>query len=150
MQHFFCRRFDDTNLCFPIDEEKGRYFKVESSKTAPAAAAWSSDSVKKRKLDVAATAEQSRRLALVKNRIKRSKALNHPLMGGFFVREYSECPRDINASAYTHGLTDRGTFRVWNHDVRSNMCIKDMIVTPGDTGNGPCSSVHYWECKLMM
>ncbi|KAI0378433.1 hypothetical protein F5Y04DRAFT_262035 [Hypomontagnella monticulosa] len=130
---------------FYWDEEKGRYFKVENSKTAPSGAAWSSDSVKKRKLEVAAAAEESRRLALNKIRIKRSKVLNHPLMGGFVAREYGERIRDLHASSYVNGLTDNGHFRIMTHHRKpKKVCIKNMVVTREDHVTGYCG-IHYWE-----
>ncbi|KAI0837340.1 hypothetical protein F5Y06DRAFT_271408 [Hypoxylon sp. FL0890] len=93
------------------DAEKGRYFKVEHSKTAPSDAAWSSDKVKKRKLEDEAAAAQVQRLALNKNRITRSDALNAPLMGGFLAREYGQHIRDlrdVGPASFAQGIIAKG------------------------------------------
>jgi hypothetical protein len=54
------------------DAEKNKYFKIEKSSTAPSTAAWSSDAVKKRKVEHKATQAVKRREGELRNHVKRS------------------------------------------------------------------------------
>ncbi|KAI3327630.1 hypothetical protein HD806DRAFT_328652 [Xylariaceae sp. AK1471] len=121
------------------DSEKGRYFKVENSKTAPTSAAWSTDNVKKRRLRDEDEAAARRHLNLAKNRIRRARALNEPLMGGFFAREYGAMKSDMQTACFVEGMRYKGCASVFpqgevgqvpqvkrmyvGQDPRTGMCI---------------------------
>jgi hypothetical protein len=109
------------------DPVKRRYFKIEGSHTAPAGTSWSSDNVKKRKLEDAKAAEVLRRLNLNKARIKRSQALNDPLSGGFLARESGAIQKDMIPAILAAGMVDRGGISFsdarWGPSQINTMCI---------------------------
>ncbi|KAI0549561.1 hypothetical protein F4679DRAFT_546790 [Xylaria curta] len=129
------------------DAEKKRYFKVENSKTAPTNAAWSSNSVKRRKLDDENAATALRHLNLAKSRIKRARVLHEPLTGGFFTREYGAMKDDMQAACFVDGLRYKGgisisktqvkRMRVMGADYKTGMCIVyAATVDPNTRVNG--------------
>ncbi|KAI0914494.1 hypothetical protein F4823DRAFT_572068 [Ustulina deusta] len=122
------------------DAAKRRYFKVENSRTAPTQAAWSSDSVKRRKLgdDDAATALQHVNLA--KNRIRRARVLHEPLMGGFFAREYGAMEDDMQAACFVDGLRHKGCIPLLGPGVHGPaMQVKRMFIGGYDHRTGMCN-----------
>ncbi|XXG97136.1 Mitochondrial DNA replication protein yhm2 [Hypoxylon texense] len=121
------------------DEKKRRYFKVEKGTTAPGDAAWSSDNVKKRKLEDAASVEALRKLNLNKNRIVRSEAVNQPIMGGFFARECGETDLDLPAAAFAQGFVEKGKVPLANTAWGSNTNVKHMFVAGKDHKNDICT-----------
>ncbi|KAK8086952.1 hypothetical protein PG994_001926 [Apiospora phragmitis] len=90
------------------DEEKKRYFKVESSRTAPTTSYWSSDNVKKRRLESQEAAAALQRLGLEKGRLKRSRLMSDPLIGGVYTREYGLVRRDVQEAGYAKGIVEKG------------------------------------------
>lgn len=122
------------------DEKKQRYFKVEKGATAPSDAAWSSDKVKKRKLEDAASVEAIRRLNLNKNRVMRSRAVNQPLMGGFFARECGERDLDLPAAAFAQGLVEKGKIPLADASWGSNTNVKHMLVAGKGHKNDICTA----------
>jgi hypothetical protein len=123
------------------DTEKRRYFKVESSGTAPAAAVWSSGNVKRQKLCDEQAATASRHLDLAKSRIKRARVLHEPLTGGFFAREYGAADDAMQAACFVKSLHNKGRISLLRegrlagqiaqircmyigaHDYKTGMCI---------------------------
>ncbi|KAI1745584.1 hypothetical protein F4680DRAFT_402719 [Xylaria scruposa] len=113
------------------DAEKKRYFKVENSKTAPTSAAWSSNNVKRRKVDDENAATALRHLNLAKSRIKRARVLHEPLTGGFFAREYGAMEDDMQAACFVDGLRNKGSI-----PISPGMQVKRMCVTGSDYKTG--------------
>ncbi|KAI0181441.1 hypothetical protein GGR52DRAFT_583833 [Hypoxylon sp. FL1284] len=122
------------------DEKKRRYFKVEKGGTAPSDAAWSSDNVKKRKLEDAESVEALRKLNLNKNRIVRSRAVNDPLVGGFLARESGDTVRDLPAAAFARGLVNKGEIPLANAAWGSNTNVKHMLVAGKGHKNDICTA----------
>lgn len=102
-----------------IDSEKKKYFKIEKSQTAPSSAQWSSESVKRRKVEVRVAQEASNRARLIKNHIKRSVLRHDIVNSGLFARETghqrnAESGRgraedgDVAAAMWARELTDKG------------------------------------------
>ncbi|KAI2784074.1 hypothetical protein F4815DRAFT_456716 [Daldinia loculata] len=109
------------------DKDKKRYFKIEQRKTAPSNAAWSSDSVKKRKIEDTEAAEHAHQVALNKKRIVRSETLEHPLIGGFLNRELGVPRRDHIATSFAHGIVEKGAVEfTWG---REHTTLTHMVVT---------------------
>ncbi|KAI0518422.1 hypothetical protein F5B22DRAFT_599122 [Xylaria bambusicola] len=124
------------------DSEKRRYFKVENSKTAPANAVWSSDTVKRRKLREQETVAAVRHSNLAKSRIKRARVLHDPLTGGFFAREYGAVKDDMQAACFADGLRHKGALQLlplaaWND--RRDSFISRMLITGYDYKTGLCN-----------
>ncbi|KAI1633908.1 hypothetical protein F4809DRAFT_620968 [Biscogniauxia mediterranea] len=118
------------------DPEKRRYFKIENSRTAPSNAAWSSENVKKRRLEDEAAAAALRRMNLNKNRIARSKALSEPLMGGFFAREYGDVDRDVPAACFAKGMLEKGQMLLGDARWGKSSNVKRMYISGQDTKTG--------------
>ncbi|KAI0137342.1 hypothetical protein BJ170DRAFT_590277 [Xylariales sp. AK1849] len=139
---------------FYFDPKKNRYFKIESSKTAPTESAHSSDNVKKRKLEDAEAALQLSRMRLNKGRIKRAQVLSEPLMGGFWAREmggfspedfaYSSRPyhsvvktKETQMASFAKGLVEKGCLPF--ADARcggASKAVKHMCITLEDAWTG--------------
>ncbi|KAI5863418.1 hypothetical protein GGS23DRAFT_532475 [Durotheca rogersii] len=122
------------------DKQRRRYFKVENSSTAPRDAAWSSDNVKKRKIQDAEAAAALRRMTLHKNRIARSRVLEEPLMGGFFARECGDAPADLVAASFAQGLVGMGKLPLADARWHSDTNIKHMFVAGKDEKTGICTA----------
>ncbi|KAI0124553.1 hypothetical protein F4776DRAFT_630198 [Hypoxylon sp. NC0597] len=124
------------------DAERRRYFRVESSQTAPSNAAWSSEKVKKRKLEDKAAAAELRWESLNKNRITRSEALNVPLMGGFLAREYGQHIhdlRDLRTASFAQGIIAKG-IRPLNQYIRAATNIKHMAIVSKHPEHPVCTA----------
>lgn len=96
------------------DEEKGKYFKIEKSHTAPSSAAWSAQSVKKRKevRDVADAAEKRKRV--LRNHIRRNGAFRgDAVFKGILERElgargWTEGEGVLRSATWTAGVERKG------------------------------------------
>lgn len=114
-------------MCYPLsqylyitsDHEKGKYFKIEKTQTAPTSATWSSDAVKRRKLESKALAASERQARLVKNHIRRNVSARDSVAGSILSREMevtrvAEAGRgrpddgDLEAAAWVGGIVDHG------------------------------------------
>ncbi|KAJ5009428.1 hypothetical protein K4K57_008835 [Colletotrichum sp. SAR 10_99] len=110
---------------FYYDEEKGKYFKIEKTQSAPQNAAWSAESVKRRKVKHREAEAVAARQERLKRHIVRSAVLRDPLLGGFLEAELGVVKRerkirsgggggssfgvnDVPAAAWARGLTDKG------------------------------------------
>ncbi|KAL0940619.1 uncharacterized protein CTRU02_203382 [Colletotrichum truncatum] len=108
---------------FYYDEEKGKYFKIEKAQSAPQNAAWSAESVKRRKIQHREAEAVAARRERLKRHIVRSAILRDPLLGGFLEAELGVSRRerklragaggefgleDVPAVAWTTSLTDKG------------------------------------------
>ncbi|KAI0974843.1 hypothetical protein F4678DRAFT_421046 [Xylaria arbuscula] len=121
------------------DAEKRRYFKVENSNTAPKDAAWSSDSVKRRKLRDEDAATALRHLNIAKARIKRAQVLREPLMGGFFAREYGAAEDDMQAACFAQGLRHKGCISFLPNSYDNPTEVKHMFISGRDDKTGLCN-----------
>lgn len=119
-----------------LDEEKKRYFKVESSRTAPATSAWSSDSVKKRKLESKEATAALQRLRLEKSLVKRSPLLGHPLVGGVYVREHGVPRRGVPEASYARGFVEKGSMPLKDARWGSNGNLSHLCVVGADRKTG--------------
>ncbi|KAI0433279.1 plasma-membrane proton-e [Xylaria sp. FL1042] len=123
-----------------FDAVKRRYFKVENSKTAPTNAAWSSDTVKRRKLHDEGAAAALRHLDIAKTRVRRARVLHEPLTGGFFAREYGAMEEDMQAACFVEGMEHKGCIPLLGpgtHD--QSMQVKHMFVAGHDHKTGMCN-----------
>ncbi|KAI1149377.1 hypothetical protein F4825DRAFT_430709 [Nemania diffusa] len=119
------------------DPGKGRYFKVESSKTAPTDAAWSSDNVKRQKIRDDDTAAAVRYLNIAKSRVRRARVLHDPLTGGFFAREYGAARDDMQAACFAEGLQNKGCISLRSEN--DGVHVTQMYVSEGDYKTGMCT-----------
>ncbi|KAK8039163.1 hypothetical protein PG993_007574 [Apiospora rasikravindrae] len=126
----------DLSLTFPTDEEKKRYFKVESSRTAPTTSSWSSDNVKKRRLESQEAAAVLQRLSLEKGRLKRSRLMNDALIGGVYAREYGLVRRDVQEAGYAKGIVEKGIIPLADARWRSSTNVRQLCVIGADTKTG--------------
>ncbi|KAF7554964.1 hypothetical protein G7046_g6664 [Stylonectria norvegica] len=102
------------------DPEKKKYFKIEKAYTAPLAASWSSDAVKRRKVHDGATRAASQRAHLVRRHIRRSALWGDAVQAGALAREMG-LPRtaefgrgaidhaEVAADAWARGVVDKGS-----------------------------------------
>ncbi|KAK8025690.1 hypothetical protein PG990_003513 [Apiospora arundinis] len=118
------------------DEEKKRYFKVENSRTAPTTSSWSSDNVKKRRLESQEAAAILQRLSLEKGRLKRSRLMNDPLIGGVYAREFGLLRRDVQQASYAKGMVEKGMVPLADARWRSSTNIQQLCVIGADTKTG--------------
>ncbi|KAI1210347.1 uncharacterized protein F4807DRAFT_61698 [Annulohypoxylon truncatum] len=123
------------------DPEKQRYFKVEQNHHAARHdAPWSSDNVKKRKLNEVAAAEKAHYEARSLSRITRSRVFNEPLMGGFLAREHGDDVRDLRAASFAQGLVEKGKTSLRE---RTNRNLEAMFVSKKKDENGVYPVVSY-------
>ncbi|RDA90106.1 hypothetical protein CP533_2582 [Ophiocordyceps camponoti-saundersi (nom. inval.)] len=90
-------------------KEKGRYFKIEASQTAPPSA-WSTHAVKKRKAEDSALEEERRRARALCRHIRRHALRRDFAASGLLDRE-TAVPvddADVAASAWTEGIVNKG------------------------------------------
>ena len=103
-----------------LDTEKKKYFKVQSTGSAPASSAYSSEDIKKRNARerelIAAQLERHRQ----RGRIHRSDALINPLSRGLIQRETGNSVGIDGAQIYANGLVPQGGLRFlsdgWAYD----------------------------------
>jgi hypothetical protein len=89
------------------DRGKNKYFKIQASSTAPASSAYSSQDVKRRKLQDERSEAVAFGIAQQRGRIQRARILQEPVMGGFLAREQGHLRLDASqifaAGLYEHG-----------------------------------------------
>ncbi|KAF4958634.1 hypothetical protein FGADI_2239 [Fusarium gaditjirri] len=101
------------------DNEKKKYFKIEKTHTAPSSAAWSSDAVKRRKVEHEAQKLAERQAHQVKKHIKRHFVARDTVSSALLTREIglpyvAEKGRgrvedeDLGAAAWARGLVAKG------------------------------------------
>ena len=86
------------------DPMKGKYFRIQANHVAPSGAAYSADSVKKRKLASLAVQEERSLRLLRGNHVRRARILQDPLLGGALSREHGYGIRDEPAQVFARGL----------------------------------------------
>lgn len=94
---------------------KKKYFKIEKSQTAPAAASWSAEAVKQRALQEAADQRALRRAQLVRRHVKRSPLRRKIVPGGLLSRELGAdyvLPAGAEDGRRAVGTTAAGDVRV--------------------------------------
>lgn len=98
-----------------IDPEKGKYFKIEKSHTAPGGAAWSSDAVKRRKTEEVAEQAVQRRRRELRRHIARHALREDVLLGGMLRREVDGMgpfgAGDVRAAGWAGGVVRKGAVR---------------------------------------
>ncbi|RYP03564.1 hypothetical protein DL764_005065 [Monosporascus ibericus] len=132
------------------DEEKKKYFKVEKSNTAPSNAVWSSDNVKKRRLEDEEAAKAIRRMTLDKSRVARAKILNHPLAGGFLHCEFGRPRPDVVSTGFAGGLVDKGKLLLKDARWTSASNVNHMCIDGQDRNTDMCVAfarfiVDFWH-----
>ncbi|RYP40151.1 hypothetical protein DL767_001866 [Monosporascus sp. MG133] len=120
------------------DEEKKKYFKVEKSNTAPSNAVWSSDNVKKRRLEDEEAAKAIRRMTLDKSRVARAKILDHPLAGGFLHCEFGRPRPDVASAGFAEGLVDKGKLLLKDARWTSASNVNHMYIDGQDRNTDMC------------
>ncbi|KAM0379877.1 hypothetical protein ACHAPK_000458 [Fusarium culmorum] len=101
------------------DPEKKKYFKIEKTQTAPSSAAWSTDAVKRRKVEEKIQKSVQRRAHLVRNHIKRHFITKDTVASALLAREAglpyaAERGRgklddgDLGAASWAEGLVAKG------------------------------------------
>ncbi|KAJ8071090.1 hypothetical protein OCU04_001433 [Sclerotinia nivalis] len=96
------------------DSEKKKYFKVQAN--APSSSAYSSQDVKRRKIDDENTKAQSLKVQRNVGRIKRARILEAPIAGGFLSREFGQpCLDTVAASSYAQTLIKTGDTGYWRN-----------------------------------
>ena len=123
------------------DPEKKKYFKIESSGSAPVQAAWSAGSVKRRLVETKEEELKREKLARHAGRVKRAtRVWDEPLMGGCFLeREARGGVRgrgleDMRSEAWTMGLRDKGTLRIWPNLAEDKGSVTLMYVGGEEMG----------------
>ncbi|CAH0059373.1 unnamed protein product [Clonostachys solani] len=106
------------------NEEKKKYFKVEKSSTAPSASTWSSDAVKRRKVEHQASEVVRKRDWELRSHIKRHRLWEHTVASGTLKREIRddlswEGGDSLKAAAWAGGLEAKGEVRFGSHHRRS-------------------------------
>lgn len=109
---------------------------MESSRTAPATSAWSSDSVKKRKLESKEATAALQRLRLERGLIKRSPLLSDPLVGGVYVREHGVSRRGVPEASYAQGFVEKGHMPLKDARWGSNGNLSHLCVIGADGKTG--------------
>lgn len=111
------------------DPDKKKYFKVE--KNVPASAAYSAESVKRRKLEQA-QAERARIVEDNKKRsVRRSQTLQDPLIGGFLARELGMPLKDLQVDCWARGLCPKGDVLLLN-DTLSQSPVHHLYIGTAD------------------
>lgn len=106
----------------PKDTERNKYFKIEKASTAPSTAAWSSDSVKRRKIEDQASQAARRRERLLRNHVRRSPLWGATVTSGILRRELGELGSRsgsgggsdgavVKAAAWAEGVAGKGVVK---------------------------------------
>ena len=130
-------------LTWTIDTEKRKYFKIEKSHTAPSAAAWSSDEVKRRKIQDRAGQAARQREYLVRNHIKRSGLARDIVTSGVLARELGEGRAaelgrgraedgDVGAAAWSAGVVEKGCIPFAPSFARARFANMSCFYVSGD------------------
>ncbi|KAL9575670.1 hypothetical protein ACKAV7_000468 [Fusarium commune] len=121
--YFGTKFWQTTEVCvltyILADNEKKKYFKIEKTHTAPSSAAWSSDAVKRRKVEHEAQKLAERQAHQVKKHIKRHFVARDTVSSALLTREIglpyvAESGRgrvedeDLGAAAWARGLVAKG------------------------------------------
>ncbi|KAK5997852.1 hypothetical protein PT974_00216 [Cladobotryum mycophilum] len=98
-----------------FDAEKNKYFKIEKSQTAPSSAQWTSESVKRRKIQDEARDAEEKRAYSMRNHIKRSSLRKDIVASGLLARECEHSgvkgrmdEREYGAAVWARGVVDKG------------------------------------------
>lgn len=138
------------------DEEKKKYFKIESSRSAPAQAAWSASSVKRRLVETEEEELKRENLARNSGRVKRATLVwDEPLMGGCFLGREARggAPggklEDMRGEAWTMGLRDKGTLRMWPNVAEDRGSVTAMYIGGEEMGAEGGMGMAY-ACKYLL
>lgn len=96
------------SLTSSLDEEKKRYFKIDTHHTARPDAEWAAGNVNKRKAKKVEAQQKRKREEKLKWCLKRSSLLSDPLTGGRLLREFGVVDPEMPVESWTAGLRQRG------------------------------------------
>lgn len=102
------------------DEEKGKYFKIVKSHLAPSTAAYSSDNVKRRKLEDEANRAADRRKRLLRNHIRRHASLSNDSLTS------SLLDHEVGAASRAKGLSARVSFEYGDKEMRGRCWARGL------------------------
>ncbi|OAA71211.1 WD40 repeat-like-containing domain protein [Cordyceps fumosorosea ARSEF 2679] len=125
-----------------FDPEKNKYFKIEHASTAPRAAAWSADSVKRRRVAAESSAAADDRARLLRRHIRRWRQQGQ-LTGDTITRallqrelgdKNADSEADVRAAVWASGAVDKGSVSLARGTRSANMPC--MYVNGDDTKTG--------------
>ncbi|CAG9938833.1 unnamed protein product, partial [Clonostachys rosea f. rosea IK726] len=131
------------------NEEKKKYFKVERSSTAPSASTWSSDAVKRRKVEHQADEMVRERDLELRHHIRRHRLWDHAVASGTLQREIRddlswEGEGSLKAAAWAGGLEAKGEVRFGsNHRISGHL----PCLWVGGQEQGLETAVAYTKCR---
>jgi len=144
-----------------VDNEKKKYFKIEKTHTAPSSAAWSSDAVKRRKVEHEARKLAERQAHQVKKHIKRHFVARDTVSSALLTREIglpyaAESGRgrvedeDLGAAAWARGLVAKGNIPFAPSFARERHANMPCFYVSGEdekTGLGASYASKSWGCN---
>jgi hypothetical protein len=130
----------------PLDKEKKKYFKVQPAGAAPPSSAYSRQDIKKRRFDDAKAASEALAKARERHRVKRSKLLSQPLIGGLLVREYGQDDGLDSAQILAGGLVSQGYISAM---MQFSSCSAPLFAFGHRPDLGPSIS-DLWIGKLLL
>ncbi|KAB5582683.1 hypothetical protein GE09DRAFT_1211319 [Coniochaeta sp. 2T2.1] len=130
------------------DAEKKKYFKISKNP----ASYYSTDNVKRLKLQHEAEEKRQIAAANTRERIKRSEILRQPATGGFLAREYGLRPPDLPVACFARELRGKGHVPIWRNDSWGNevehLCVVDAASTPHGIAIGSYSESEIGSAYL--
>jgi hypothetical protein len=117
------------------DTEKKKYFKID--KNAPPTAAYSAESVKRRKIEHEKE-KNAQVVAAQKERfVQRSRLLQDPLLGGLLANELGIRPKDLQVDCWARGLCYKGCSPVAESGLyHNNNPIEHLYISNSDKKTG--------------
>ncbi|KAL2131589.1 hypothetical protein VTI74DRAFT_4830 [Chaetomium olivicolor] len=121
------------------DSVKRKYFRIEATSTAPSAAVWSSQNVKRRAVEENVAKAKEERARREVGRVKRARILKEgevPLMGGLLAKEIGQVcgsgralsTKETAGRAWAGGLKGKGEVNLCPELVRQGPMISTMWV----------------------
>jgi hypothetical protein len=147
------------NINSQIDHDKKKYFKIEKTQTAPSSAAWSSDAVKRRKVEEKIQKSAQHRAYLIRNHIKRHFIAKDAVVSALLAREVglpyaAERGRgkledgDLGAAAWADGLVAKGNVPFAPSFARQRYPNMPCFHVSGEdekTGLGVAYASKFWD-----
>ncbi|KAB5585888.1 hypothetical protein GE09DRAFT_1210474 [Coniochaeta sp. 2T2.1] len=130
------------------DADKKKYFKISKNP----ASYYSTDKVKRLKLQHEAEEKRQTAAANARERIKRSDVLRQPATGGFLAREYGLRPPDLPVACFARELRGKGHVPIWGNnswgDEIEHLCVVDAASTPHGIAIGSYSESEIGSAYL--
>lgn len=114
--------------------EKKKYFKIETSHTAPVDAPYSAANVKKRRLQQEQAERSRKRRDAFKGHIKRAHISRAPMTGGRLMQQLGVHDPELPNKCWLTGLQDKGEVLVCSSPGTGP--IQSMLVNGDDTQSG--------------